>query len=204
MLSFFSNGGPLMYPLLGCSLVALTVIMDRAIFWLQLVWRGNGAKRQAVLGFCQNGDWQTALKECSQTKDHILNVLNNGIEAGAATATKQMELAAYDVLKRMQRYMAVLDTVITVAPLLGILGTVIGIIASFDVLGASGIEQPRAVIAGIAQALITTATGLAIAVVTLLPYNYFNGRIRAETALIEEYATRLETVYARDEASDKS
>ncbi len=64
----------------------------------------------------------------------------------------------------MRRYMTVLDTMITVAPLLGIFGTVIGIISSFDLLGSSGIEHPQAVTAGIAQALITTAAGLGIAI----------------------------------------
>jgi len=110
---------------------------------------------------------------------------------------KAMESAAADEVKRMNRYMVVLDTMITVAPLLGIFGTVIGIINSFDLLGATGIEDPRAVTAGIAQALITTAAGLGIAILSVFPYNYFNSRISLAVTAIEKYATSLEIVYEK-------
>ncbi len=73
--------------------------------------------------------------------------------------------------------MGFLDTMITVAPLLGILGTVIGIILSFDMLAVAGIENPQAVTGGIAQALITTATGLTIAILAVIPFNYFNVKV---------------------------
>jgi len=93
--------------------------------------------------------------------------------------------------------MAVIDTMITVAPLLGIFGTVIGIILSFEMLGTAGIEHPQAVTAGIAQALITTATGLGIAILSVFPYNYFNSRIEKAALDIEKYATSLEIVYEK-------
>jgi biopolymer transport protein ExbB len=93
--------------------------------------------------------------------------------------------------------MGVLDTMITVAPLLGIFGTVIGIIVSFDMLGTAGIEDPRAVTSGIAQALITTATGLGIAILSVFPYNYFNTKVENAARLIEKYATSLEIVYEK-------
>jgi len=109
--------------------------------------------------------------------------------------TKAMESAAVDEIQRMRRMMPVLDTMITVAPLLGIFGTVIGIIVSFDALRSTGIEQPHAVTAGIAQALITTAAGLGIAILSLFPYNYFNSRIDAAVLRIEKYATSLEIVF---------
>jgi len=108
-----------------------------------------------------------------------------------------MESAAAEEIKRMRRYMNILDTMITVAPLLGIFGTVIGIILSFEVLGSSGIEHPEAVTAGIAQALITTATGLGIAILTVFPYNYFNSRVENSAISIEKYATSLEIVYEK-------
>jgi biopolymer transport protein ExbB len=100
-------------------------------------------------------------------------------------------------MKRMRRYLAVLDTMITVAPLLGIFGTVIGIIQSFDVLGTTGIEHPQAVTSGIAQALITTATGLGIAILSVFPFNYFHARAENAAMAIEKYATSLEIVYEK-------
>ena len=110
---------------------------------------------------------------------------------------KAMETAASDEIKRMRRYLGVLDTMITVAPLLGIFGTVIGIIMSFELLGAGGIEHPEAVTAGIAQALITTASGLGIAILSVFPYNYFNSRVENAALAIEKYATSLEIVYEK-------
>lgn len=76
--------------------------------------------------------------------------------------------------------------------MLGILGTVTGIIASFDMLGLAGVEEPEAVVAGIAQALITTAAGLGISIATVFPYNYFSARIEAAQEELEMYCSRLE------------
>ena len=111
--------------------------------------------------------------------------------------TKAMETAASDEIKRMRRYLSVLDTMITVAPLLGIFGTVIGIITSFEILGTGGIEHPQAVTAGIAQALITTASGLGIAILSLFPFNYFISRAENAALDIEKYATSLEIVFEK-------
>ena len=108
-----------------------------------------------------------------------------------------MEAAAADEIKHMRRFMGVLDTMITVAPLLGIFGTVLGIITSFEVLGSAGIEHPQAVTGGIAQALITTAAGLGIAILSVFPYNYFSSRVENAAMLIEKYATSLEIVFEK-------
>jgi len=95
----------------------------------------------------------------------------------------------------MRKNLSLLDTIITVSPLLGIFGTVIGIILSFEMLGSTGIEEPQAVTAGIAQALITTASGLGIAILSLFPFNYFNTRVEKAATVIEKYATSLEIVH---------
>ena len=105
--------------------------------------------------------------------------------------------AEADEMKRMRQYLGVLDTMITVAPLLGIFGTVIGIINSFDIIGATGVEHPQAVTAGIAQALITTASGLGVAILSVFPFNYFNSRVENAALAIEKYATSLEIVYEK-------
>jgi biopolymer transport protein ExbB len=110
---------------------------------------------------------------------------------------KAMESAASEQIKRMRKYMGIIDTMITVAPLLGIFGTVIGIILSFEALGSAGIEHPQVVTEGIAQALITTATGLGIAILSVFPYNYFNSRVETSALAIEKYATSLEIVYEK-------
>jgi len=197
MIDIFIKGGPVMYPLLACSIISLTVIIERALFWMRVDMLRNRPLVDNVLELCRKGDWETVRGEIAGSKDYIIRILVSGILHREFSMTKAMETSASDELKRMRRYLAVLDTMITVAPLLGIFGTVIGIITSFEILGVSGIEHPQAVTAGIAQALITTASGLGIAIFSVFPYNYFNSRVENAALAIEKYATSLEIVYEK-------
>ena len=197
MLEIFQKGGPVMYPLLFCSLVALTVVIERILFWVREDMRRNRSLVDRVLELCQKGAWEEVKKSVAGSSDYIIKILITGILHRDFSMVKAMESAAAEEVKRMRRYMTVLDTMITVAPLLGIFGTVIGIISSFDLLGGAGIEHPQAVTAGIAQALITTAAGLAIAILSVFPYNYFNSRVQDAVITIEKYATSLEIVYEK-------
>jgi biopolymer transport protein ExbB len=197
MMDIFIKGGPVMYPLLFCSIIALTVIIERLLFWIREDMRRNQALVDQVLDLCRSGDWGKVKEKVAGSRDFVIRILVGGILHREFSMTKAMESAAVEETKRMRRYMGVLDTMITVAPLLGIFGTVIGIITSFDLLGTSGIEHPKAVIAGIAQALITTAAGLGIAILSVFPYNYFNTRVENAALTIEKYATSLEIVYEK-------
>lgn len=195
MLHSFQNGGPVMYPLLACSLIVLTVIIDRVSFWVAIDRQRNKPLMDEVLELCRRGDWEKVRDRVAGSRDFVIRVLISGILHREFNMGKAMEAAAVVELKRMRRHMGVIDTMITVAPLLGILGTVTGIISSFDMLGVSGIDDPRAVTAGIAEALITTAAGLMIAIPSVIPYNYFNARIENAAHEMEKYATSLEIVY---------
>lgn len=197
MYDFLMNGGPIMYPLLGCSVLVLFVVIERLVFWFTVKMHRDRQLLDEVLELCRQGNWEAVRERVRDSRDYIIKILVAGILHRDFSLGKAMEAAAADQIKRMQRFMGVLDTMITVAPLLGILGTVIGIINSFEMLGAAGIEDPKAVTAGIAQALITTATGLAIAIFSVFPYNYFNSRIDKATHIIEKYATSLEIVYEK-------
>ena len=197
MTDLFIKGGPVMYPLLGCSLIALTVILERIFFWVREAVNRNQSTVDHVLEMSRRGDWEGIKREVSGSRDYIIRILVSGILHKEFSMTKAMEAAAGDEIKRMRRFLDILDTMITVAPLLGIFGTVTGIISSFEVLGTSGIEQPLAVTAGIAEALITTAAGLAIAIPSVFFYNYFNSRAQAAALAIEKYATSLEIVYEK-------
>jgi biopolymer transport protein ExbB len=197
MIDVFIKGGPVMYPLLGCSIIALTVIIERAFFWIREDVRRNQSLVDHVLELCRRGDWDAVKEQVAGSRDYIIRILVNGIVHKEFSMTKAMETAASDEIKRMRRHLGVLDTMITVAPLLGIFGTVIGIITSFEILGSAGIEHPQAVTAGIAQALITTAAGLGIAILSVFPFNYFNSRAEGAALAIEKYATSLEIVYEK-------
>jgi len=193
-----------MWPLLGCSIITLTVVLERIFFWIGLQRNRNRPLMDEVLEIARIGDWETIKNKTAGCRDHVIRMLVVGILHREFSLSKAMEAEAEVTLKRMRKYMTVLDTMITVAPLLGIFGTVLGIITSFQLLGASGIEDPKAVTAGIAQALITTATGLGIAILAVFPYNYFNTRIEAAAHVMEKYATSLEIVTDTLENSDPS
>lgn len=197
MYQFFYNGGPVMYPLLACSLVVMTVIIERSIFWAKIELERNRSLVDEVLELCRCGDWDSVRKKTMGCKDFVVRIMVSGILHRDFSLLKAMEAAAADEVQRMRRFMGVLDTMITVAPLLGIFGTVLGIITSFEMLGSGGIENPRAVTAGVAQALITTATGLGIAILSVFPYNYFNAKVERAALDIEKYATSLEIVYEK-------
>jgi biopolymer transport protein ExbB len=197
MWEYFLSGGPVMWPLLICSFVSLTVVIERAMFWVVLRRRSNGTLLNEIMALCESGDWEAIRLRTAGTRDYAIKVIITGILHRNFSMTKAMESAAADQVKRMRRFMGVLDTMITVAPLLGIFGTVTGIIQSFEALGATGIERPAAVTAGIAQALITTAAGLGIAIPSVILYNFFDSLCERAALRIEKYATSLEIVYEK-------
>lgn len=186
-----------MYPLLACSVCVLTIIIERVVFWLNLNRHHSRQLLSEVLDICQQGDWEQVRQKTIGSKDYAIRVLVSGIVHREFSMSKAMEVAAMEEVVKMQRGMGILDTMITVAPLLGILGTVTGIILSFDMLAVQGIENPQAVTGGIAQALITTATGLSIAILAVIPFNYFNVKVEQAVQVMEQYATSLEIVYEK-------
>jgi biopolymer transport protein ExbB len=197
MIDIMTKGGPIMYPLLACSIISMTVIIERIVFWIREDMHRNQPLVDEILELCRTADWESVRVRATGSKDYIIGILVSGILHREFSMTKAMETSSSDEIKRMRRYLSVLDTMITVAPLLGIFGTVIGIISSFEILGVSGIEHPEAVTAGIAQALITTAAGLGIAILSVFPYNYFNSRVENAVLAIEKYSTSLEIVYEK-------
>jgi biopolymer transport protein ExbB len=199
MFDLFQKGGFVMYPLLACSLISLTFILDRSLFWIREKRLANNALVDEILELARFREYEKLRARTEGAVDYVVRVLVCGLVHREYSLPKAMEMAAMEEIKRMKRYLPVLDTMITAAPLLGILGTVIGIIHSFDMLGRAGIQDPQAVTSGIAQALITTAAGLLIAIFTLFPYNYFMSKVEKAAVRIEKYATSLEIVCGQDE-----
>ena len=191
------SGGPVMWPLLACSITVCTVIIERTLFWSTLERKRDQPLMDEVVALAETGDWELIKNKTAGCRDHVIRMLAVGILHREYDMGRAMEAEADLLVQRMQRFMPVLDTMITVAPLLGIFGTVLGIISSFKMLGAGGIADPKLVTVGIAQALITTATGLGISIVAVIPYNYFNTRINKAIHVMETYATSLEVVYKK-------
>ena len=197
MINLFIKGGPVMYALLACSIITTTVIIERVLFWIREDMHRNQAIVYNILELSRKGDWDAIRQQVVGSRDYVIRILIAGILHKDFSMTKAMESAAADQVKRMRRYLYILDTMVTIAPLLGIFGTVTGVMTSFEALGISGIERPFAVTAGIAEVLICTASGLAIAIPSVFFYNYFNSKTEAAVITIEKYATSLEIVYEK-------
>ena len=181
-----------MWPLLACSVVAVAVIFERLFFWLILSRRKDQTLINRIFTLTEEGDFDTAIEEAKTSSCLVCHMLTDGLAHRNYGLVQSLEAASLQEIEKMKRNLSVLDTIITLAPLLGILGTVSGIIVSFDLLGEAGIEDPKAVTGGIAQSLITTATGLAIAIVALLPYNALTRKVDTVTRYLEQIATFYE------------
>ena len=190
---FLFRGGFMMIPLLAVSLVALTVILDR--------WKAFHKRYAAppdfiegVLEKARAGKLKEALQSCEGRELPVAAVLKAGLEH-FKNPTAEMEIAMKNEgeswVPALERRMHVLDTSITIAPLMGLLGTILGMMGSFKVLTQSGVDDPYSITGGIAEALIATATGLVIAVVCVVFHNYFNTRIKNSIYEMESAASRL-------------
>lgn len=184
------KGGPVMVPLLGCSIIALTVVIERWLYWRRI---GDRQLAETVLELVELGELSKAAELTRQADVPLVRVMASGLTHRNAI-TKALEVAAQKEVPVLKLRLTILDTIITLAPLLGLLGTVTGMIGSFGIMSQVGIGQPHAVTGGVAEALIATATGLLIAILTLVPYNYFSNRAEKEIEEIEYYASRLELI----------
>ena len=191
MIELLMGGGWMMIPILVCSLVALTITIERG-----LQFRTLRVSRHAdrMLHLAGQGKWTDAVALAEQRPNPTLRVLAAGILHRTQQPDKCMEAAGIGEVSQLKRGLSVLDTVITLGPLLGLLGTIIGMIDSFGIMAKTGLGNPHAVTGGVAEALICTAAGICVAVMTLIPYNYFLSKVEQETGRIEQYATKLQSI----------
>ena len=199
MFHWFIKGGPVMWPLLLCSIVAVTVIIERVIFWLKEQRSQDSQRIHKLLHLTERGLFDEALAAAKDTKDAVARILVNGLSYHHFSLEGALEVTINAELKRMKRYLAVLDTIITVAPLLGIFGTVTGILVAFGSLEGR-IPDPKIVSAGIAEAVITTVAGLAIAIPTVVAYNYFCAKVEEATSQISTHVTNFQILYQKGKA----
>lgn len=182
------KGGWMMLPLAVCSILAVAVIIERYFFFRRL---GTAGPAEKVLELIETRHVDEALDLTASSRLPLIKVLAAGI-ASRQNPAKAMETVGISELSIMRRGLPVLDTIVTLSPLLGLLGTIIGMIGSFQIMSVAGMGQPHAVTGGVAEALICTATGITVAVIALIPYNYFTSRVGRESEMMEHYANRLE------------
>lgn len=189
VVSIIIKGGIVMIPLLACSLISLALTIERLIFWRKIK---SQQSVQNMLALVEAGEFDKALKVGRDSPHPIARVMAAGLAHRNPAPAKAMQAAAQTQIPVLKSRLGILDTIITLAPLLGLLGTVVGMIGSFDIMSESGMGQPHAVTGGVAEALIATATGLLIAILTLIPYNYFSSRVEKEMDAMEHFSSSLE------------
>ncbi len=203
LIHIFEKGGPIMWPLLVASILALGTVIERLFFLLLEKLKRDAKALDAFFVAVTNGDVKEALRIGNETKFFVVKALTyalaHSISAPPApphlhreqSLANALVYAQAQELKRFRRGIPILDTVITLAPLLGLLGTVTGMMGSFSLIGGE-LSAPGAITGGIAEALIATAFGLGIAITALLPFNFLNTKLELARHEMESAATQLE------------
>lgn len=198
--NLFRLGGVVMWPLLGLSVLAMALILERLVFWLQV--RRQDRVIRDVLMLYRHDPTAALYKLEKNVQFPMARIFLAALELEQANPEEfrlALESAAQAELPLLKRFNTVFETVISVSPLLGLLGTVLGLINSFASLriGDLGGTSTTNVSAGISEALISTAAGLVVAISTLLFANLFRGLYLRQIALIQEYGGQLELTYRR-------
>jgi biopolymer transport protein ExbB len=198
-MELFVHGGWIMWPILLVSFVAVTAVVERTMFLIRENTRRQPERVEQMLEKVENGDYDAALGIGEKSTDYVAQVLVYAISHRDHSLTNAFTRAANQELNRYQRGIAVLDTCITISPLLGLLGTVLGMMNTFGALGDGDIAANAGKITGgVGEALIATAAGLLIAIVGLLPYNILNSRVEEARHNITDAANALELTIKKE------
>ena len=191
LLHIFEKGGPIMWPLLFASVLALGTVIERLFFLAGERRKRDPKALDRLFAEVEMGDTAAAIRISKQSKFYVVRTLGYALEHKEQSLPNALFHAQAQELRRFRRGIPILDTVITLAPLLGLLGTVTGMMASFSLISGE-LSAPGAITGGIAEALIATAFGLGIAITALLPFNFLNSKLDEARHEIESAATQLE------------
>ncbi|MEP6810052.1 MAG: MotA/TolQ/ExbB proton channel family protein [Chthoniobacterales bacterium] len=197
----FIKGGPIMWPILLVSITAIAVVLERVFWWLFRWMRRDPKRIEKVFTAIENGDVAEASRLSRGSRDPVLRMMWNGLNHQHASLQGALQVAAGIEIKRAGRFLVVMDTLVTLAPLLGLLGTITGLMRSFSFLGNEELAV-QAVTGGIAEALIATACGLGIAIFALIPFNFFTSRVSNLEFELQTAATNLEVMLEAQKKGD--
>ncbi|HUT04768.1 MAG TPA: MotA/TolQ/ExbB proton channel family protein [bacterium] len=190
LIKLFKSGGPVMWPLLLSLLIGIIFMVERGVVF----WKGSINARVFMMRVntsIDKGDVNAAMAACDASRGPIPAVIKAGLlrwDKGRKHVERAIETVGAGAMSKLERGLPVLASVANIAPLMGFLGTVTGMIRSFGVIAKAGLSNPGLVAQGISEALITTASGLIIAIPTLAAYNYFTSVV-AKTALQMDEST---------------
>ena len=203
-MELFVAGRFVMWPILFIVFLALTVVVERVIFMARENIYRDHAVMEKILEKVEGGDVEGALALGRKSRDFVARVLVYALNNKDTSLANAFIRAANQELARFQQGLATLDTCITAAPLLGLFGTVTGMMRTFGELGQGGDIASKAagITGGVAEALIATACGLLIAVCSLFPFNILNARLEEARHEIEDASNALELIIKKTEAGN--
>ena len=203
-MELFKHGGPIMWPILITSFILITVAIERVIF----IFRENGRRQPEVvekmLEKVEANDVNGALELGKKSGDYVARILVYAISHKSHSLGNSFTRAANQEMQRFSLGLPTLDTCITAAPLLGLLGTVTGMMGTFAALNSGSGDigaSTGAITGGVAEALIATMCGLAIAIAGLLPFNYLNARLDEARHEIEDASNSLEIIIKKSSST---
>jgi len=193
VVEFFQKGGPVMWPILVSAFVAVAVVGERTFWWWRERQRRDPQRMEQLLVALDNRDIPAAVKISAGSGDPVIRMVHRGLNHAHTSMQGALQLAAGIELERAGRFLTVMDTLVTLAPLLGLLGTVTGLMRAFLNVGSAELAV-ASVTGGIGEALIATACGLGIAIFTLIPFNLFTARVTRLQFELETAATNVEVM----------
>ena len=179
MLEVFEKGGFLMYPIFICSLIAITIFFER-MFYLKSIKTKSKRFVLRVKDLVKKGSIELAVSACRKSPTPISEIMLAGLMKfgrGRDEMKEAIEDSANQEIPILERNLPTLSTIGNITPLLGLLGTVFGMVKAFNVIAVMGVGKPEALAGGISEALLTTAFGLSIAIPTIVVYNYLSHRV---------------------------
>ncbi|WP_461784111.1 MotA/TolQ/ExbB proton channel family protein [Prosthecobacter sp.] len=178
VVDLFIQGGPIMYPIAVVTVFAICIFIERVFWWLRFSAKRSVKQLDEVYEKLEAGNLAQAITQAAKSTDPVVRMIHHGLNHRHTSMQGALEVAAGQELRDAGRFLSAMDTIVTLAPLLGLLGTVTGIMGSFTSIGSSELAVEK-VTGGIGEALIATAAGLGIAIGTLVPMNYFHSRLAA-------------------------
>lgn len=193
IIEYFLKGGWVMWPILVTGLVAVAVVGERIFWWWRESVRRDPVTLEKLFAALENGDFREAGRLSKDSKDPVIRMIWHGMNHFHSSLQGALQVAAGAELQRAGRFLTVMDTLVTLAPLLGLLGTVSGIFRTFLSIGNVELAVEK-VTGGIGEALIATMCGLGIAILALIPFNYFTRKLAQLQFELESAATNVEVM----------
>src|ERR1041385_5406798 len=195
LVKYFEAGGPIMWPILITAIVAVAVVGERTFWWWRESTRRDPQTLEKIFAALENGDFREAARLSKDSSDPIVRMIWHGMNHYHSSLQGALQVAAGGELQKAGRFLTVMDTLVTPAPLLGLLGTVSGIFHTFLSIAGKEVETAsEGITGGIGVALIATMCGLGIAIFSLIPFNYFTRKVAQLQFELESDATNVEVM----------